>query len=155
LASADIQTLPEFSGPQSFDDPGPFPTYVVGTFNILPGDTSLSISGNFGNSMNSSTAGVDLYLGNILVAQCVENAGCWTGPGPTPWTDSLTPTQIALLGTGLVNFTAVQTAEFTIRLGETTLTQSAVTPEPGTIVMLGSGLLGLIGVVRRKFSRNA
>jgi hypothetical protein len=28
-----------------------------------------------------------------------------------------------------------------------------VTPEPGTFVLLGSGLLGLAGVVRRKFAR--
>ncbi|HEX8798466.1 MAG TPA: PEP-CTERM sorting domain-containing protein, partial [Terriglobales bacterium] len=29
---------------------------------------------------------------------------------------------------------------------------SATTPEPGTLVLLGSGLLGLAGVIRRKLS---
>jgi hypothetical protein len=34
-----------------------------------------------------------------------------------------------------------------------TYTSSTSTPEPGTLILLGSGLLGAVGVVRRKLNR--
>jgi hypothetical protein len=34
-------------------------------------------------------------------------------------------------------------------------TPAGVTPEPGAIVLVGSGLLGLVGIARRKLSKNA
>jgi hypothetical protein len=163
-AKADnIQTIGQYTG-GFYSDPGPYqPPTVVGTFDILPGDTSMTISGTFGNSLLiPSSSGVNLYLGSILdpddilVASCVENAPCWEDvpPGtPTPWTDTLTATQIASLGTGTVDFTAVQTSAYIVQLGTTTLDQAPGTspvPEPSSIALFATGLLGCVGAVRRK-----
>jgi hypothetical protein len=152
-AKADvIQTIGEYSGTAVFNDPGPYqPSTVVGSFNILPGDSAITISGTFGNSTVGSSAGVNLFLGSILVAQCVEFTTCYNSGAP--FSDTLTAAQIASLGTGPVNFTAVETSQFVIRLGVTTLDQVPSTvPEPSTFALLGTGILGCVGAVRRKLS---
>ena len=159
MAMADnIQTLPEYNGTGPYFDPGPYqaPT-IVGQFNILSGATSATISGTFGNSLAGSSAGVNLYLGNnpntlldILVGQCVEFSSCYNNT--TPWSDTLTSAQLALLGTGPVDFWAVQTSQFTIQLGVTTLDQVLQTPEPSLLGLFGTGLLLGLGTLtfRRK-----
>ena len=67
-------SLPEynFDGEPTF----PNPANLVGTFSYtLPSDAkivSAVIEGTFGNSIFSTSAGVDVYLDNVLVAQCIE-----------------------------------------------------------------------------------
>jgi len=145
-------TLPEFSG--DLHETGfPQPAVTVGTFTFAPpaGTTLLSaiLNGTFGNSAASSTAGVDVFVGDVRVAQCVRLEPCYFGTVPFVFT--FTPEQLAMFAGGSVTVTAVQTSESYVRLGpmELTLTYAPVTsvvPEPATMTLLASGLFGLGGV---------
>jgi hypothetical protein len=59
---------------------------------------------------------------SILVGQCVQYGACYNG-GPTPWSDTLSLSNLTSLGLGSnVDLIAQQTSQYVIRLGATTMT---------------------------------
>jgi hypothetical protein len=149
-APASVLTLDEYSG-VDYDSTDPFPIapVTVGTFSVPTGITSATINGTFGNFLAPSSAGVDLFLDGILVGQCVKNAPCWGSALATPWSYTFAVGELSIFDDGQAVLTAVQTSEFVIRLGVTEL-DFTVVPIPAAAWLFGSGLLGMIGVARRK-----
>jgi len=159
-ASTHMYSIPEFSG-NYVPDPGPFDTYLVGTFQVFQGTGSLEIDGTFGNSAYPNSAGVDVFAGSMtdgfnLIAQCFEFDPCWTGSAPTPWSATLTG---LFPDDSTWSIYASQTSGNTVRLGEITTTQiladTAATPEPSTFLFLGTGLFALAAVYRRSMPKQA
>ena len=161
-----IQTVGQYTSPNI--DTGPFPlaAVTIGSFDILSDDSAITISGTFGNysitnpGYEQPTSAVNVYLGDIEVATCAADFMYCSGydPTPDPWSYTLSGAQIASLGTGTVDLTAVQTAPYVIALGETSLDQATtsttppvITPEPSTLLLLGTGLLSIGGALRRRF----
>jgi hypothetical protein len=83
------ETLAEFSG-SLHEFPGPYETATVGSFSIPGSAVSAVISGQFGNSISSASAGVNLCLGD----------GPCTGSVSTVSTVPL-PAALPLFATGL------------------------------------------------------
>jgi hypothetical protein len=80
-----IASLPNYDGPVDFD--APFPALTIGTFSytLLPGESiaAAQVRGTWGNShYPQGSAGVDLFVDGILVAQCVEFSTCWSDAPP-------------------------------------------------------------------------
>jgi hypothetical protein len=154
-ARADFNlTLPEFDGVLEAG-PYPLPPLTVGTYtySIPAGEviTGADISGTFGNSTVPNSAGVDLNLDGLLVGQNVQGGPGYTNQSPTPWSYTFTPADLALLLDGSAEFTATQTSEYVIRLGQTNLNihTAPATPEPASMALLAGGVLPLLRRRRR------
>ena len=150
IAKADqtiVVTLPEFSSP--YHNPGTYyDPYLVGIFNYdLNGEyiVSANIATTWGNSINPTTAANELKLDGIKFAETTD-----LGAQMVPVSYDFAPSEFSALSDGTAEFVAVQTSEYVIRLGETTLTINTV-PLPGAILL---GILGLgsAGLKLRKFA---
>lgn len=143
-------TVPEYN----FDGSPPFPTpqNLVGIFSYTISSneniTSAVISGTFGNSVFASSAGVDVYLDGLLIAQCFEFDNCWNSPSPESWSFTFDNSHFSLLEDGEARLTASQTSEFVARLGITTLTiETKTITDPPTSIPEPTTLVGLLGAV--------
>ena len=130
-AATIVVTFPELQNPPALTVAGPFPSPTaldIGTvnFTIPPGErvASARISGFWGSTdVPASTAGVDILLDGIVVAQCVKPApDCWVdASSQRPWSYTFAKQDLPKLADGTATLTAVQTSEISVRLGLTTL----------------------------------
>jgi hypothetical protein len=95
----------------------PAPPETVDTFSyrVLPGETVLAatVSGNWGipGYFEASTAGADIYVDGVRVAQCISGQSCWANGGPEPWSYTFGSGDYSRLTDGSAVMTAVQTSQ--------------------------------------------
>ena len=118
----------------------PVATLTPGSVPIIPGGPSWSPLGTWSGQCFDVGCG---YTGWVLSAYDIPTAGNYFLEfGATNWVDQLYDTGMAIDGV-TVGGTPIVTPT-----GPTGLT-----PEPSTLVLLGSGLLGLAGAVKHRLSR--
>ena len=126
-------------------------TFDAGTMSFPAGTVvSAVFSSTFGNSTVPNTAIMSVFVNGVDVGDCASASDpCWGAGSPTPFTYVYTAGDLASLNSGLADLTINQTDCCVIRLGVSTLVVTTV-PEPGSMLLLGSGILGLAGAIRRK-----
>jgi len=154
-AASIVVTFPYFTGLESS---GGFPlsAQAVGatqSFAIPHGErvVSATISGAWGSPTSPlGTAGVDVLLDGVLVAQCVKpDPGCWVnGAAQRPWSHTLTAHEMAKLNDGSATLSVQQTSESFVSLGASTLIIATELPPTPTVPALSPlALLALLAAV--------
>jgi len=103
------------------------------------------------------------HLGSVVVTTGVVSGGAFTGGSITIWMGSTvifssaltggtvsTSNGLTLINANLACFSCGTFQQVISAGGLVTSGDTVVTPEPGTLGLLGTGLVGLAGIVRRK-----
>jgi hypothetical protein len=136
-----------------------FPGPATGTFTVgLYADNSISPGALLYTiatvSDSSLTVGLNDYNYNLAAPQLLAaNTRYWIGlsssDSNTFWSWSLDQSGIGVVGNYFANQNGVfsnDNGPYQMRVSDTT------TPEPGSLVLLGTGLAGMTGLLRRKIS---
>jgi len=123
-----------------------------GAFAGIAGGTSL-FSGVFSSVQNATWNCIN--PGTVICAPAPQNGGSWTLTGMVT-TNSLNPTLLGLLGLPSLpsgSFTSLQ-IDIGFKILGGVVSSGTITlvptPEPGTLALFGTGLMGLAGLVRRR-----
>lgn len=135
LESAEVSfTSQEFGGTVYFDQ----------TVNFTQSDCGINSFGFNLCNETGSFSGVNLNAGSYWLS--LQNAVVANGD-PVYWDENSGPSMASENSIGTIG-----SESFTI-LGSAATTTTGTTPEPGSLVLFGSGALGLMGILRRRFSR--
>ena len=115
---------------------------------------SATVSGTWGNAaFSASSAGADLFIDDLLVAQCFEFDACWLdSTGTQTWSYTFTAADLAtgILDDGAAVLSVVQTSSTRVRIGALAVSGTIDVPAPGTLALLALPLLGFALVSRRR-----
>ena len=138
-----------------------------GTLTFIPDYSNLTAvsgflsGGGYGNdyinwiwnpTVNFASSDGPQYGGNFLMdgTTCGIGCGMYTYFITITWDFSAAPNLVLASPGGLLNSLGGNNVNYVDPLVSGSF--NGATPEPGTLVMLGSGVVGLAGLLRRKFS---